>query len=509
MKRTTTMLAAAAFAAPLPAFAQLAPEWMTRVQAGTSLSAGLAAMTTSPAGVTYITGTGGPSWGEDVLTTAINPDGSILWSHAYNGVAGGADQGRGIALAPGGLLYVCGNEPGPGSFAMVLVLKYNAHTGALLHDVRYQTGPGISESAHAVAVDEAGGVYAGGSTTGDGGDAMVIKFDPNGQLVWKKVWDGPAWGPYSQDSVQMMAVAPDGQPVALIHGIMASGHADYVVIKYDADDGAVIWESTWGVSGSDSPRDMEFDAAGDVYVTGTGIDLINKFSTIKLSGVTGQLIWQRYDALNYHNAAAALALDGRGGVYITGSTDPDGNQSNFNNNFYTVKRDAASGGLIWSHTYGDNCIGCFDITGDVRVDSAGNTLILGESSSAPYASDMLLLVLDAATGVEVNRAAVPGDPLEMHSGYFLRSDAGENMYAGGELYHVNNGMETMTVTKFSSLVGGCYPDANGDGQLTVADFGSFQTRFVAADPYADCNSDGSLTVADFGCFQTAFVAGCP
>ena len=55
----------------------------------------------------------------------------------------------------------------------------------------------------------------------------------------------------------------------------------------------------------------------------------------------------------------------------------------------------------------------------------------------------------------------------------------------------------------------CYPDCNADGSLTVADFGCFQTRFVAGDPYADCNGDGARTVADFGCFQTKFVAGCP
>jgi hypothetical protein len=55
----------------------------------------------------------------------------------------------------------------------------------------------------------------------------------------------------------------------------------------------------------------------------------------------------------------------------------------------------------------------------------------------------------------------------------------------------------------------CYPDCNGDGNLTVADFGCFQTKFVAGDPYADCNASGSLTVADFGCFQTQFVGGCP
>ncbi len=56
--------------------------------------------------------------------------------------------------------------------------------------------------------------------------------------------------------------------------------------------------------------------------------------------------------------------------------------------------------------------------------------------------------------------------------------------------------------------GGCYADCNGIGGLTIADFGCFQTRFVAQDPYADCNNVGGLTIADFGCFQTKFVQGC-
>jgi Family of unknown function (DUF1028)/Invasin, domain 3/FG-GAP-like repeat len=55
----------------------------------------------------------------------------------------------------------------------------------------------------------------------------------------------------------------------------------------------------------------------------------------------------------------------------------------------------------------------------------------------------------------------------------------------------------------------CYPDCNGVGGLTIADFGCFRTRFVAQDPYADCTGTNGLTIADWGCFQTKFVAGCP
>ncbi len=58
--------------------------------------------------------------------------------------------------------------------------------------------------------------------------------------------------------------------------------------------------------------------------------------------------------------------------------------------------------------------------------------------------------------------------------------------------------------------GGCYPDCNNSGSLTIADFICFQGEFVAGNlAYADCNNSGSLTIADFICFQGAFVAGCP
>ena len=59
--------------------------------------------------------------------------------------------------------------------------------------------------------------------------------------------------------------------------------------------------------------------------------------------------------------------------------------------------------------------------------------------------------------------------------------------------------------------GGCYADCNGDGVLTIADWGCHQTYFAIPEcgQKRDCNGDFLCTVADFGCFQTAFVLGCP
>ncbi len=55
----------------------------------------------------------------------------------------------------------------------------------------------------------------------------------------------------------------------------------------------------------------------------------------------------------------------------------------------------------------------------------------------------------------------------------------------------------------------CIADFSGDGQLTIADFGAFQTAFVSGQPCADFNGNGQHTIADFGAYQTAFVQGCP
>ncbi len=58
--------------------------------------------------------------------------------------------------------------------------------------------------------------------------------------------------------------------------------------------------------------------------------------------------------------------------------------------------------------------------------------------------------------------------------------------------------------------------AGNNGALMAG--GSFRTAGGQVSPYLarwacpcypDCNGDNQLTIADFACFQTKFVAGCP
>jgi hypothetical protein len=450
------LAAVAASAAPT----NLVPEWLVRLPVGASLSAGIAGIVVDAAGVSYVTGTSGSSSNTDITTAAYEPDGSLRWSRTFNGPADWHDQARGLALGPGGVLHVTGNTPGPGSFANLLVLTYDTATGNLLNTIQYSGGPSKSEHGASVATDAAGNVYVAGGTTGDGGDALILAFDAGGDLLWKRVWDGPALAPYSQDTAFEVLVDPNGDPVVLIHGVMASLHPDYVVVKYAASTGATIWDKKWGVPGEDSPRDMEIDAQGDIFVTGTGLNLRNEYSTIKLRGSDGGLVWQAYDSGGLRDGAAALTLDGIGGVYVTGTVDPDGDQSNQNDNIYSVKRNAADGSLLWTHSYGANCLYCFDAAADVSVDASGHVFVAGTTSSPPYAGDGILLVLGGKTGLETERGIIPGGPAEAVYSRELRLDSASNLLLGGIFYHANTGQVDMSVAKYAALGGVGIPCAD-------------------------------------------------
>ena len=427
---------------------ELTPSWVTRLPVGAALSAGLAGMVVDEAGVAYVTGTAGPSSDTDITTAAVAPDGSVLWSHTFDGPESWHDQARGLTLGSDGILYVTGNTPAPSHHANVLLLRYDAATGALLSALQHPAAPGIAEHGASVATHGAGKVFIGGGTVGDGGDALLLAFDADDQLLWRRVWDGPALAPYSQDSAREVLLDPAGDVVVMIHGVMSSLHPDYVVLKLSPTDGAIIWEATWGVAGGDFVTDMEIDELGDVYVTGTGIDFNDKYSTIKLLGIDGTLIWQAYDAAGIDDYAAALALDGAGGVLVTGSVDHDGDESNFNDNIYTVKRDATTATLLWTHEYGETCIGCFDIPSDVMADGAGHVFVAGSTSSPPYGADVILMVLDTASGLESDRGIVSGGVTESAGSGVLAFDGGENLYDGGGYYDFNSGALDMSVTRW-------------------------------------------------------------
>ncbi len=431
--------------------AELSHEWIAKLPLQQSLRSSIQGMVVDAGGTTFVTGVTGSSSNNNVITAAFSTDGNLLWSQEFDGPEGGGDNGRAITLAPNGVVWVSGNTPGSNGRAHVLLLKYDAATGALLKTVQYSSDFFNSEHGGTVTTDTQGNVYVGGGTTGDGPDGLILKFDSEGILRWKKTWDGPAASPYSQDLVQQLEIDGNGDLVARIHGVMSSLHPDYVVVKYDTSAGDVIWESNWGMTAGDSSNDMKIDANGDIYVTGEAMNTSLQYGTIKLDGDDGSLIWEGYNRWGALNSAFALALDGVGGVYITGWSDPDGDRSNGNGDMYSVKRDAETGDLVWEHHYGDPCKRCGDIPTDILVDPDGNVFIGGHTSSAPYSGDMITLVLDADTGLEIDRGVIPPDSEDNAGTGFMAFDAQFNIYNAGQSGNAITGDPEISIVKYASL----------------------------------------------------------
>jgi hypothetical protein len=136
----------------------------------------------------------------------------------------------------------------------------------------------------------------------------------------------------------------------------------------------------------------------------------------------------------------------------------------------------------------------------VIVDSAGHVFVSGSTSSAPYSADAIVFVLDAATGVEIDRGVYSGT-LQYASIGALGLDADENLDAGGEFYHVNTGVVDITLARYDSMV----PPANtadldGDGDVDVSDLTMLILAWGSCGDPRDCptdlDGDGDTDVAD-------------
>jgi hypothetical protein len=138
-------------------------------------------------------------------------------------------------------------------------------------------------------VDSAGGVYLTGEAN-DGSfgystsDAATVKFDANGTLVWANIYRGL---PGKWDGDNRMVLDPAG---GVYVGIQSLGFASYdtAILKYKAD-GTLHWLYRYDnpEHGNDLLNDLELDASGNLYFTGTasragGVDV----ATIKLAPAT-------------------------------------------------------------------------------------------------------------------------------------------------------------------------------------------------------------------------------
>jgi len=182
-----------------------------------------------------------------------------------------------------------------------IVVKYN-HNGDVVwkknfggrnHDC-YNSVVAVSDGFIAVG-------YSNISTSGDDGDwtditgkglddAIIVKYNNNGDVVWKKKFGGSSW-----DYYESITAAPDGSIIAAGYSVINSsggdgdwtgynGKGDYdaIIVKYDYN-GDIVWKKIFGGSSDDKYY----------YVTAVSDGIIaSGYSVISTSGGDGD--WTGY-----------------------------------------------------------------------------------------------------------------------------------------------------------------------------------------------------------------------
>ena len=137
----------------------------------------------------YITGRSlGTGTNFDYATIKYNSAGVQQWASRYNGTGNFLDFPYGIKADGSGNVYVTGRSDGSGTGEDFATIKYNS-SGEQQWVKRYNESSG--DGATSLGVDAAGNVYVTGYSSGNGTslDYVTIKYNSNGDQIWKIVYD--------------------------------------------------------------------------------------------------------------------------------------------------------------------------------------------------------------------------------------------------------------------------------------------------------------------------------
>ena len=367
-------------------------------------------------GNVYVTGTseGSGFFPDDIVTIKYSPTGQQLWVQRYDGDGHFSDSGVAVALDGAGNVYVAGSATGVGSrFYDCVVLKY-APNGALLWVFAYDGGVSGNDLPTAMLVDSVGNVYVAGQTWWREGsaanyDALVLKLDASGNLLWVSHYGGTPGG---RDGFVALTLDSTGNLYATgfsdTDNIDYNSNDDLLLTSYNAATGTLRWVARYSATAIsyEQANALAIDPVGNLYVAGitqASTSVPPAFTVFKYSAngevpqtvkydPNGNLLWAQ-TLSGASSAGRRLALDSRGDVYVLCSVQGD----------YTVLKYDSAGNPQWTARYNGPAASS-DIATDLAVDSRQRVYVTGRSFGAGTSYDYATIKF-----LQIPRGDVNGD----------------------------------------------------------------------------------------------------
>lgn len=204
------------------------------------------------------------------VTIKYSPEGEVLWAKAYNGTASDDDVPSGIVIDDLYNVYVTGKSWGT-FYDDYATIKYDS-SGNQLWVKRYNGPVNSHDKATGIALDNSGNIYVTGSSGGTGVnyDYTTIKYNPAGQELWVKRYNGPA-----NKNDYALALVVDNNANIYVTGYSENApepfisSTDYLTVMYDSS-GNEKWFHRYNGPGNyhDQARSITIDNSGNVAITG-------------------------------------------------------------------------------------------------------------------------------------------------------------------------------------------------------------------------------------------------
>jgi len=284
-------------------------------------------------------------------------------------------RGVSVALDAADNVYTVDYEQALGA---EMSLTKRAANGTMLWVASFdQTSTTSWERASWVATDSAGnaivcGTLMSGYSNPVEAASIVMKFNPNGAMAWRRVYES------SFDGSSVRKCLVDGSDNVYVLGLGSGPNGRVTKVKKFAPDGTALW-SFFDSAGIGAPLNFKLTPDGALLITGKSIT--GSYLGYSKIDLNGNLIWT-YPAV-FSMTAGDSAGDAFGNTYLV--------HGNATANGTIIKKLAASGALLWERGHGmagfrvevgndhQAVVSGFPSTGTVgaafiKVDTAGNLL---------------------------------------------------------------------------------------------------------------------------------------